>query len=79
MTAPPPPHFPLSGLPALRGDRMFRLVSLAWAAIIGVLSAETPHARRIAYAAFAALDAADQVDFLAYVKAERIEDAHPRL
>lgn len=69
----------LSRLPALRADRVFHMVSLAWAAIIGLLSAETPHARGIAYAAFAALDAGDQADFLAYVKAERIEDAHPRL
>ncbi|MEU5566148.1 hypothetical protein [Micromonospora musae] len=69
----------LSRLPALREDRLFHVVSLAWAAIIGLLSAETPHARGIAYAAFAALDAGDQADFLAYVKVERIEDSHPRI
>ncbi|QGN48444.1 hypothetical protein GKC29_17425 [Micromonospora sp. WMMC415] len=69
----------LSRLPALRHDRVFHLVSLAWAAIIGLLAAETPYARSVAYAAFAALDAVDQRDFLSYVKAERIEEAHPRL
>ncbi|MFG2169485.1 hypothetical protein [Micromonospora chersina] len=69
----------LSRLPALRGDRAFHLVSLAWAAIIGLLAAETPHARKLACAAFEALDHTDQVDFLSYVGAERIEDAHPRI
>lgn len=69
----------LSRLPALREDRAFHLVSLAWAAIIGLLAAETPHARKLAYAAFAALDPADRTDFLSYVRAERIEEAHPRI
>ncbi|MFI7553062.1 hypothetical protein ACIBQ2_25330 [Micromonospora sediminimaris] len=69
----------LSRLPALREDRVFHSVSLAWAAIIGLLATETPHARGVAYAAFEALPATDQADLLAYVKAERIEDAHPRL
>ncbi|MFF5073339.1 hypothetical protein ACFY2R_19615 [Micromonospora olivasterospora] len=68
----------LSRLPALRRDRV-HLVSLAWAAIIGLLAAETPEARKRAYAAFAALDPAEQADFLSYVRAERIEDAHPRV
>ncbi|PZF96485.1 hypothetical protein C1I93_13790 [Micromonospora endophytica] len=69
----------LSLLAALRGDRLFHSVSLAWAAIIGLLAAETPHARTVAYAAFAALSAPDQAEFLAYVKADRIEEALPRL
>ncbi|WP_444947128.1 hypothetical protein [Micromonospora ureilytica] len=69
----------LSRLPALREDRAFHLVSLAWAAIIGLLAAETAHARASAYAAFEALNRAEQVDFLAYVGAERVEDAHPRI
>ncbi|MEV4822053.1 hypothetical protein [Micromonospora sp. NPDC049274] len=69
----------LSRLPALREDRAFHLVSLAWAAIIGLLAAETPHARARAYAAFEALDRAEQVDFLACVRAERVEDAHPQI
>lgn len=69
----------LSRFPALRDDRVFHMVSLAWAAIIGLLAAETVHSRSVAYAAFRALPAADQSDFLTYVKAERIEDAHPRI
>ncbi|MET7966531.1 hypothetical protein [Micromonospora sp. NPDC005305] len=69
----------LSRLPTLREDRAFHLVSLAWAAIIGLLAAETPHARTSAYAAFEALDRADQADFLSYLRAERIEEAHPRI
>ncbi|MBM0256003.1 hypothetical protein [Micromonospora sp. 4G55] len=69
----------LSRLPALRDDRVFHLVSLSWAAIIGLLAAETAHSRSVAYAAFHALPAADQTGFLTYVKAERIEDAHPRI
>jgi hypothetical protein len=68
----------LSRLPLLREDRVFHLVSLAWAAIIGLLAAETPHARRLAYAAFVALDSAEQAKFLSYLRVERIEDAHPR-
>ncbi|MEU8211595.1 hypothetical protein AB0B85_20640 [Micromonospora sp. NPDC049044] len=69
----------LSRLPALREDRLFHLVSLAWAAITGLLAAETAYARTRAYAAFGALGRADQDDFLAYLGAERIEDAHPRV
>ncbi|MGC4878377.1 hypothetical protein ACLQ26_19230 [Micromonospora sp. DT43] len=69
----------LSRLPALREDRAFHLVSLAWAAIIGLLATETSHARARAYAAFEALARTEQTDFLAYVRAERIEDAHPRI
>jgi hypothetical protein len=69
----------LSRLPVLRDDRLHGYVSLAWAAIIGLLAAETPGARRIAYAAFADLPSADQELFLTYLKVERIEDAHPRL
>jgi len=69
----------LSHLPLLRNDRLFHLVSLAWAAIIGLLAAETPYARQTAYAAFADLDVDDQAALLSYLKAERIEDAHPQL
>ncbi|MET8040911.1 hypothetical protein ABZU25_08600 [Micromonospora sp. NPDC005215] len=69
----------LSRLPALREDRAFHLVSLAWAAITGLLAAETAHARGRAYAAFGALDRTDQANFLAYLGVERIEDAHPRV
>ncbi|MFI7609381.1 hypothetical protein ACIBTV_30310 [Micromonospora sp. NPDC049366] len=69
----------LSRLPVLREDRAFHLVSLAWAAIVGLLAAETPHSRRVAYGAFADLPAADQANLLSYLKAERIEDAHPRV
>ncbi|MET7959028.1 hypothetical protein ABZ356_24285 [Micromonospora zamorensis] len=69
----------LSRLPALREDRAAHLVSLAWAAIIGLLATETAHARASAYAAFEALSRSEQADFLAYVQAERIEDAHPRI
>ncbi|MGC4746128.1 hypothetical protein ACLQ28_10755 [Micromonospora sp. DT201] len=69
----------LSRLPALREDRAFHLVSLAWAAIIGLLAAETAQARARAYAAFEALNRTEQTHFLAYVGAERIEDAHPRI
>jgi hypothetical protein len=67
----------LTRLPHVRDDRLFHLVSLAWAAIIGLLAAETPTARRAAYDAFADLDAADQDGLLAYLRASRIEDAHP--
>ncbi|MEV6815508.1 hypothetical protein [Micromonospora sp. NPDC051296] len=69
----------LSRLSALREDRAFHLVSLAWAAIIGLLAAETPYARSVAYGAFAALAGTDQAELLAYVKAGRIEDAHPQV
>jgi hypothetical protein len=67
----------LSRLPVARDDRLFHLVSLAWAAIIGLLAAETPFARQAAYAAFGGLEPADQSDLLAYLRAGRIEDAHP--
>ncbi len=67
----------LSRRPVARNDRLFPLVSLAWAAIIGLPAAGTGQARQTAYAAFAELDPADQRGLLAYLKAERIEDAHP--
>jgi hypothetical protein len=69
----------LSRLPVLRDDRLFHLVAQAWAAIIGLLAAETDNARRAAYAAFADLEPADRADLLAYLKVDRIEDAHPQL
>jgi hypothetical protein len=69
----------LSRLPMLRDDRLFHLVSQAWAAIIGLLAAETDHARRTAYAAFADLEPGDRGDLLTYLKVERIEDAHPQI
>ena len=52
-------------------------MSQAWAAIIGLLAAETPFARQAAYLAFADLEQADRGHLLAYLKVERIEDAHP--
>jgi uncharacterized membrane-anchored protein len=69
----------LSHLQQLRDDRIFHLVSQAWAAIIGLLAAETSYSRQTAYAAFADLDPSDQSALLSYLKAERIEDAHPQL
>jgi hypothetical protein len=69
----------LSRLTSLREDRVFHMVSLAWAAIIGLLAAETPHARQVAYTAFAAQEATDQTSLLSYLKCDRIEDAHPRM
>jgi len=69
----------LSRLPSARQDRLFHLVSLAWAAITGLLAAETEQARRVAYAAFADLEAGDRADLLAYLKVAKIEDAHPRM
>jgi hypothetical protein len=67
----------LSRLAVTRDDRLFHLVSLAWAAIIGLLAAETPVARQTAYAAFADLETTDRQELLTYLRAERIEDAHP--
>ncbi|WP_250002944.1 hypothetical protein [Actinoplanes sp. M2I2] len=69
----------LSRLPVLRGDRLHGYVSLAWAAIIGLLAAETPQARQTAYEAFAELPPGDRDLFLTYLKADTIEEAHPRL
>ncbi|WP_433292593.1 hypothetical protein ACQP2F_28410 [Actinoplanes sp. CA-030573] len=67
----------VSRIDFVRDDRLFHLVSLAWAAIIGLLAAETPSARRAAYEAFADLSATDQGDLLRYLKADSIESAHP--
>jgi hypothetical protein len=61
----------------VRNDRLFHLVSLAWAAIIGLLAAETPTARQAGYTAFATLDAADQANLLQYLRVDDIEAAHP--
>jgi hypothetical protein len=69
----------LSRMPMLRNDRLDGYVSLAWAAIIGLLADETPRSRQIAYDAFAALDPPDRELFLTYVRADRIDDAHPQL
>ncbi|MCY1138168.1 hypothetical protein OWR29_09180 [Actinoplanes sp. Pm04-4] len=69
----------LSRLPVLRNDRLHGFVSLAWAAISGLLAAETPRARQTAYAAFADLPPGDQDLFLTYLRADTIEAAHPRL
>jgi hypothetical protein len=69
----------LSRSPILRNDRLHGYVSLAWAAIVGLLAGETSRSREAAYTAFAHLDADDQQLFLTYLKAERIEDAHPNL
>jgi hypothetical protein len=69
----------LSRLPSLRRARLFDRVSLAWSAIIALLAAETAHAREEAYAAFAALDEAEQQDMLDYLEVKSIEEAHPRI
>lgn len=69
----------VSRLPAARQDRLFHLVSLAWAAIIGLLAAETAGSREQARAAFADLDGDDRANLLAYLKVESIEEAHPQL
>jgi len=67
----------ISRIAYVRNDRLFHLVSLAWAAIIGLLAAETTTARAAAYRSFADLDPADQANLLTYLRADRIEDAHP--
>ncbi|MFC7532217.1 hypothetical protein [Actinoplanes sp. GCM10030250] len=67
----------LTTLPVLREDR-FHAVSLAWAAIVSLLAAETPHARQVAYRSFAALTDTEQKNLLDHLHCSRIEDAHPR-
>lgn len=69
----------LTRLPLMRDDRLFHLVSLAWAGIIGLLAAETEHARRTAYAAFGDLEPGDRADLLSYLGVDRIEEARPQL
>ena len=69
----------LSRLSSLRTARLFDRVSLAWSGIIALLAAETSHARRSAYEAFYALDAAEQKDMLDYLEVAAIEEAHPRI
>jgi len=69
----------LSRLTSLRTARLFDRVSLAWSAIIALLAAETPHARSLAYEAFAALDDAERKDMLDYLEVTAIQDAHPRI
>lgn len=66
----------LSRLPVTRDDRL-HLVSLAWAAIIGLLATENTSTRRLAYDAFHDLDVTDRESLLRYLGCERIEDAHP--
>ncbi|WIM97873.1 hypothetical protein ACTOB_001429 [Actinoplanes oblitus] len=66
----------LTSLPVLRDDRIHAM-SLAWAAIVSLLAARTPHARQVAYRAFGALPETDQRDLLAYLRCTRIEDAQP--
>ncbi|MET8150457.1 hypothetical protein ACIBSW_09570 [Actinoplanes sp. NPDC049668] len=58
----------LSRLPSLREDRMFHLVSLAWAAIIGLLAAATERSWATAHAAFADLDFDDRLALLTYLE-----------
>jgi hypothetical protein len=67
----------ISRIAYVRNDRLFHMVSLAWAAIIGLLAAETPASRAAAYQAFADLEPADRADLLTYLRADRIEHAHP--
>ena len=69
----------LSRLESVRRTRLFDRVSLAWSGIIALLAAETPHSRGVAYEAFAALDAHEQIDMLDYLECEQIADAHPRI
>jgi hypothetical protein len=69
----------LTQVPSVRATRLFDRVSLAWSGIIALLAAEAPHARSVAYEAFAALDADEQRDMLDYLECEQIEDAHPRV
>ncbi len=66
----------LSSHPVLREDRIHAL-SLAWAAIVSLLAAQTPYARQVAYRSFAALPELEQRDLLAYLRCTRIEDAQP--
>ncbi|BBH66676.1 hypothetical protein ACTI_33610 [Actinoplanes sp. OR16] len=66
----------LTALPVVRDDR-FHLVTLAWAAIVALLTAGTPHARQVAYQAFAGLPDSEQRDLLLYLHCDRIEDARP--
>jgi hypothetical protein len=67
----------ISRLPSVRNDRLFHGPSLAWAAITGLLSAETDQSRAEAYAAFHDLAGHDQRRLLEYLHCHRIEDAHP--
>jgi hypothetical protein len=60
-----------------REDRLFHAISLAWAAIIGLLATQQPSARTLAYEAFADLDRAEQEQLLTYLGERRIEEAHP--
>jgi hypothetical protein len=69
----------LTRLTSLRRARLFDRVSLAWSAIIALLAAETTNARDEAYAAFRALDPAEQRDMLDYLEVTAIEEAHPRI
>jgi hypothetical protein len=66
----------LAKLPVLRNDRI-HMVTLAWAAITGLLAGETPRSRALAYSAFAELGEREQEDFLRSLKASSIEEAHP--
>jgi len=67
----------LSEVPKLREDRVFHMVSMAWAAIIGLLVTEKPYERQLAYDAFAKLGPKDQENLLRYLRCGRIEEAHP--
>ena len=66
----------LARLPLLRNDRI-HMVTLAWAAITGLLAAETPRSRELAYEAFAALPASEREDLLRSWKAPSVEEACP--
>lgn len=67
----------LSTLPAVRDDRLFHRVSLAWVAIIGLPEAGDVDNRALAYEAFYALEQEDRDDLLSYLGQARIEDVHP--
>ncbi len=63
----------------LREDRLFHLISMAWVAIIGLLSIDRLTSRALAADAFEQLDARDKTLLLDYLRVERIQDAHPTL
>jgi hypothetical protein len=68
----------LSRLPWLREDRVFHLVSMSWAAIIGLLAAHTERCWATAHAAFADLDPGDREALLNYLEGSDTGDIPSR-
>ncbi|MGI5221202.1 hypothetical protein [Nocardia sp. CA-290969] len=66
----------LAKSPLLREDRMHR-ASMTWAVIARLLAAETPVSRSCAYEVFGSLSPGEQDEVLSWLRASRIEDAHP--